>query len=109
MTLSRHPAFQETSPMESWLRRFITLATTLVVGGVLACGGTTTPTGPASTGGATTGGHSGGSNGGGSNGGGSGGGATSPVTGSLSIRITDSPFGDAKALLVTFSEVNVHR
>jgi len=90
--------------MESWLRRFITLATTLVVGGVLACGGTTTPTGPASTGGATTGGNSGGSNGGGS-----GGGATSPVTGSLSIRITDSPFGDAKALLVTFSEVNVHR
>jgi len=90
--------------MESWLRRFIALATTLVVGGVLACGGTTNPTGPASTGGATTGGNSGGSNGGGSDGG-----ATSPVTGSLSIRITDSPFSDAKALLVTFSEVNVHR
>ena len=29
----------------------------------------------------------------------------SPVT----IRLTDSPFSDAKALLVTFSEVSVHR
>jgi hypothetical protein len=102
--------------MESWLRRFIALATTLAVAGVLACGGSTSPTGPASTGGASTGSNSGGSNGGGSGGsggtgsGGSGSdGATSPGTGSLSIRITDSPFSDAKALLVTFSEVNVHR
>jgi len=29
--------------------------------------------------------------------------------GSLAIHITDSPFSDAKALLVTFSEVTVHR
>ena len=93
--------------LESWLRRLITLATTVVVAGVLACGGTN-PSGPGSTGGSTTGSNSGGSNGGGSNGGGSGGG-TSPVSGSLSIRITDSPFSEAKALLVTFSEVNVHR
>jgi hypothetical protein len=100
--------------MKASLRRFITLATTLVVAGVLACGGSTSPTGPASTGGATTGSNSGGSSGGGSNGGGSGGsgsdgGATTPANGSLSIRITDSPFSDAKALLVTFSEVTVHR
>jgi hypothetical protein len=27
----------------------------------------------------------------------------------LNVMITDSPFSDAKALLVTFSEVNVHR
>jgi hypothetical protein len=27
----------------------------------------------------------------------------------LAINITDSPFSDAKALLVTFSQVNVHR
>jgi hypothetical protein len=29
--------------------------------------------------------------------------------GRLSIRLTDSPFSDAQALLVTFSEVSVHR
>lgn len=95
--------------LESWLRRLIPVAATLVIAGVLACGGTTNPTGPGSNGGATTDSGSGGSNGGGSNGGGSGGGGTAPATGSLAIRITDSPFSDAKALLVTFSEVNVHR
>ena len=95
--------------VESWFRRFSALATTLVVAGVLACGGTTNPTGPGTTGGPTTGNNSGGSNGGGSNGGGSDGGTTSPASGSLSIRITDSPFSDAKALLVTFSAVSVHR
>src|SRR6478736_1547278 len=94
---------------EFWLRRLAAVATTLVIAGVLACGGSTTPTGPGSTGGATTNGGSGGSNGGGSGGSGSDGGGASPVTGSLAIRITDSPFSDAKALLVTFSEVNVHR
>lgn len=36
-----------------------------------------------------------------------GGGSTS--NGSLTIRLTDSPFSDAKSLLVTFSEVSVHR
>jgi hypothetical protein len=29
-------------------------------------------------------------------------------SGTLAIRVTDSPFSDAKALLVTFSEVSVH-
>jgi hypothetical protein len=29
-------------------------------------------------------------------------------TGTLSVKITDSPFSDAKALLITFSEVSVH-
>jgi hypothetical protein len=108
--------------VESWLRRFIAVATPLLIAGVLACGGTTNPTGASSTGGATTspgngsgGGSNGsgsngsGSNGSGSNGGSSGGSSSSPATGSLAIRITDSPFTDAKALLVTFSEVNVHR
>lgn len=42
---------------------------------------------------------------GGSTSGGSSGGAT----GTLAIHLTDSPFSDAKALLVTFSEVSVHR
>jgi hypothetical protein len=41
-----------------------------------------------------------------SGGDGTGGGTT---TGNLSITLTDSPFSDAKAVLVTFSEVQVHR
>ncbi len=35
--------------------------------------------------------------------------SSSGSTGTLSIDITDSPFSDAMALLVTFSEVSVHR
>jgi len=35
-------------------------------------------------------------------------GSNSAATGMLSIRLTDSPFSDAKALLVTFSDVSVH-
>lgn len=92
-------------------RRFMTVACILTLTGVLACGGNTSPTMPSPSGGASSasGGSSGGS-GGGSNGGGSnGGGATSPANGSLAINITDSPFSDAKALLVTFSEVKAHR
>ena len=38
----------------------------------------------------------------------SGPGGTSSTMGSLAIHLTDSPFSDAKALLVTFSEVSVH-
>ena len=35
---------------------------------------------------------------------------TSPSgTGTLNLRITDSPYSDAKALLVTFSEVSAHK
>ena len=30
-------------------------------------------------------------------------------TGTLNVRLTDSPFTDAKAVLVTFSDVSVHR
>src|ERR1043165_5206703 len=37
------------------------------------------------------------------------GGGTSVGMGSLSIRLTDGPFSDAKALLVTFSDVSVHQ
>jgi hypothetical protein len=74
----------------------------LTMAGVLGCGGGSNPSGPDSTSGGAGGG-SGSGSGGGSNGGGT------SATGSLSINITDSPFSDAKALLVTFSEVNVHR
>ena len=44
--------------------------------------------------------------GGSTSGGGTSGGA---ATGTLAIHLTDSPFSDAKALLVSFSEVSVHR
>jgi len=38
------------------------------------------------------------------------GGSSSPSgTGSLNVMLKDSPFSDAKALLVTFSDVSVHR
>ena len=89
-------------------RRIILIACALTLTGILACGGSTNPTAPSAPGqtssnnGSNGGSSSGGSNGGGSNGGGSNG------TGTLAINITDSPFSDAKALLVTFSEVNVH-
>ena len=48
-----------------------------------------------------------GSSNGGSSSGGSGGG--SAATGTLTIRLTDSPFSEAQALLVTFTDVSVHR
>jgi hypothetical protein len=40
---------------------------------------------------------------------GSAGGGAASANGTLTIRLTDSPFSDARALLVTFSEVSVHR
>ncbi len=40
--------------------------------------------------------------------GGAGGGGGGGSKGNLRIRITDSPFADAKAVLVTFTEVQVH-
>jgi len=69
----------------------------LLVAGAFACSGSgtpATPTDPAAAGSSST------SGGGASGSGGS--------TGTLAIHITDSPFSDAKALLVTFSEVTVH-
>ncbi|HTI38907.1 MAG TPA: DUF4382 domain-containing protein [Vicinamibacterales bacterium] len=82
-------------------RRFRTIACALLSAGILACGGS----GPASPDGSTTGA----SSSGGTSGGGSGGTSNpSPSSASLSVRITDSPFSDAKAVLVTFSSVSVH-
>lgn len=42
-------------------------------------------------------------------GGGAGSGGSGSAAGMLTIHLTDSPFSDARALLVTFSEVSVHR
>lgn len=92
-------------------RRFIVIACAFTLAGVLACGGGTNPTAPSTTGTANvTGGSSGGSSGGNSSNGSSSnsGGSSTPANGTLGINITDSPFSDAKALLVTFSEVKVH-
>jgi len=82
-------------------RRCATAVCAVLAAGVLACGG-----GPASPTGTTAGNDVGG-NGGTS--GGSNPGAPSTPTGTLNVRITDSPFSDAKAVLVTFTAVNVHR
>ena len=65
------------------LRRSILTVSVLLVS--FACG--SSPTGPSDTGGSGTAG----------------------AAGTLAVRITDSPFGAAKAVLVTFSEVSVRR
>ena len=90
--------------MERSTLRLVAIALALAMAGVLACGGgSPTPSGPDSTSGQSGAGSGSGS------GGGSGGGSSAPATGSLAVNITDSPFSDARAVLVTFSEVNVHR
>jgi len=81
--------------------RSAAIASSLTLAGLLACGGSGTPTAPSNSRDVTS------APGGGSNGGSNGGGS-SAGNGTLSINITDSPFSDAKALLVTFSEVKVH-
>lgn len=40
---------------------------------------------------------------------GTGGGGDGGGTGTMTILLTDSPFSDAKSLLITFSEVSIHR
>ncbi len=65
------------------MRSTSVLAATGLLLMTVACGGGSTPTSPSDP---------------------SGGGA-----GSFNVRITDSPYGSAKAVLVTFSDVSVHR
>ncbi len=82
------------------MRRFGTTMCAFVAAGVLACGGgPSSPTGTTAAGDTNDGGSGSGSNPG----------TPAPGTGTLNVRITDSPFSDAKAVLVTFSAVNVHR
>jgi uncharacterized protein DUF4382 len=71
------------------------IAVVLLCAGAFACSGTNTPATPSTASNATSSG-------------GGGGNPTSSTAGALSIYLTDSPFSDAKALLVTFSEVSVH-
>jgi hypothetical protein len=63
----------------------------LLAAGAFACSSSDAPTGPSGSSAPPT----------------SGGGT--PSTGTLAIQLTDSPFSDAKALLVTFTDVSVHR
>jgi hypothetical protein len=87
------------------IRRFATIACALLAASVLACGG---GSGPVSPDGSTTGTPSAGGTSGGGTGSGTNPGAPSTQNGTLNVRITDSPFSDAKAVLVTFSAVSVH-
>ena len=73
-------------------RKLSIAGTVFLAAGILACSSSDGVT-PSST----------------NSGGGSSGGSTSSSTGTLAIHLTDSPFSDAKALLVTFDDVSVHR
>lgn len=79
-------------PMPSWKIVASTAAAVALSAGVLACSGSSapatsrsSPAAPSPTGGSGT-----------------------NTTGALSIHLTDGPFSDARALLVTFSDVSVH-
>lgn len=81
-------------------RSWTAIAALAIVAGAFGCGDSNNPAGPTSGGSANTGG-SGGS-------GGSGGG-NATGTGRLTVRITDSPFSEAMAVLVTFDGISAHR
>jgi hypothetical protein len=83
-------------------RRWIVIATLVVAAGAMACGGSDSPAGPTQTASPNDSGGSGGS-------GGNGPGATPAGSGRLTVRMKDTPFSDAQAVLVTFKEVSVHR
>jgi hypothetical protein len=84
------------------IRSWIVIAVVSVAAGAVGCSGSgDNPAGPSQTG------SSGGSGSGGA--GTDSGGATAPGTGRLTVSIKDTPFSDAKAVLVTFKEVSVHR
>ena len=79
-------------------RRWIVIATLVVAAGAMACGGSDSPAAPTETASPNDSGSDG-----------SGPGATPAGSGRLTVRMKDTPFSDAQAVLVTFSEVSVHR
>jgi hypothetical protein len=81
-------------------RSWILLTAIVAALGTFGCGDSKTPVGPTSA-------ESSGS--GGSSGGGNSGGGSANGSGHLMIGITDSPFSDAKAVLITFDAISVHR
>lgn len=90
-----------------FLTRFGLIGCVGVTALALACGGNS-PTSPGSSSSPTSSSSSTSSGGTGGGSGGGTGGASTPASGNLAIHLTDSPFSDAKSLLVTFSEVSVH-
>ena len=83
------------------MSRWMIAASLALAAGTAACGDSGSPTAPgteaSSAGSSSASGNTGGS------------GAAQGGNGSLAIHLTDSPFSDAKALLVTFNAVSVHR
>ncbi|MGE5244209.1 MAG: DUF4382 domain-containing protein [Betaproteobacteria bacterium] len=77
--------------MRSFRSSLLIPAAALLGAGVLACSGGNTPVAPSSNSNSS-----------------SSSGSSHNSTGTVSIKLTDSPFSDAKALLVTFSEVSIH-
>lgn len=78
-------------------RSWMAIAVLVVASGTFGCADSTSPAGP-SDGPAASGGSSG-----------SGGGGTTSGSGRLTVGITDTPFADAKAVLITFDNISVHR
>jgi Domain of unknown function (DUF4382) len=79
------------------LSRFVIASAVALTVSAAACSDSGSPTAPEPNSGS------------GGNAGPAGGASGSVSVGSLAIHLTDSPFSDAKALLVTFSGVSVHR
>ena len=80
------------------ISRWMIAASLAIAAATAACDGSGSPTAPGTdTGSAGASGNTGGS------------GAAQGGNGSLAIHLTDSPFSDAKAMLVTFNGVSVHR
>ncbi len=81
-------------------RSLIVIAVVSVAAGMAGCGGSDNPVGPSEN---TA------SGGSGTSGGGTQSAGTAGGSGRLTVGIKDTPFSDAKAVLVTFKEVSVHR
>ena len=80
-------------------RSWIVIAVVWVAAGAIGCGSGDTPAGPSQTTASD----------GSSTGGGAQSGGSAAGTSRLTVGIKDTPFSDAKAVLVTFNEVSVHR
>ena len=77
-------------------RSWMAIAVLVVASGTFGCADSNSPAGP-SDGPAASGGS------------GSGGGGTTSGSGRLTVGITDTPFADATAVLITFDNISVHR
>lgn len=85
--------------MSAWsMGRWMIAASLVLAAGTAACSGSGSPTAPGSDNSSSSSGGSGGS-----------GSPAQGGTASFAVHLTDSPFSDAKALLVTFNAVSVHR